>query len=163
MEDHLNDGELTDQTDDILELELALADRKCKKEIRHLENELTRWTVLVDSLPGIGFTPEFDNQTLAVLRGRLVRYLMRSREITFGRTTKDRIVDVDLALEGPAHKVSRKQGTIKMRSNGDFFISNDGKRPIYIDGMPLLMGHKMRLNNNCVIEVSYQLVLDKFI
>lgn len=30
----------------------------------------------------LGFAPEFDNQTLAVLRGRLVRYLMRSREVT---------------------------------------------------------------------------------
>lgn len=122
-----------------------------------------------------GFAPEFDNQTLAVLRGRLVRYLMRSREvmfecenwgkdgtyslivlkfqITFGRTTKEQGVDVDLTLEGPAYKVSRKQGTIKLRSNGDFFISNEGKRPIYIDGMPLLSGSKNRINNNCVIEV----------
>ena len=30
--------------------------------------------------PGIS-PPDFDNQTLAVLRGRLVRYLMRSREV----------------------------------------------------------------------------------
>lgn len=49
--------------------------------------------------------------------------------------------------------MSRKQGTIKLRSNGDFFISNEGKRPIYIDGMPLLSGGKNRINNNCVIEV----------
>lgn len=26
-------------------------------------------------------SPDFDNQTLAVLRGRMVRYLMRSREV----------------------------------------------------------------------------------
>ena len=44
-------------------------------------------------------TSDFDNQTLAVLRGRLVRYLMRSREITVGRSTKDGVVDVDLGLE----------------------------------------------------------------
>lgn len=74
-------------------------------------------------------------------------------QITFGRTTKEQTVDVDLTLEGPAYKVSRKQGTIKLRSNGDFFISNEGKRPIYIDGMPLLSGSKNRINNNCVIEV----------
>lgn len=81
-EEQLNDSELTaEQLDETVELELALADRANKKEIRMLENELTRWTVLVDSLTGIGFTPEFDNQTLAVLRGRLVRYLMRSREV----------------------------------------------------------------------------------
>jgi len=35
----------------------------------------------VDSVTGIS-PPDFDNQTLAVLRGRLVRYLMRSREVS---------------------------------------------------------------------------------
>lgn len=154
-EAELNDAELlAEQHDDTVELELTLADRCNKKEIRMLENELTRWTVLVDSLTGVGFIPEFDNQTLAVLRGRLVRYLMRSREISFGRTTKDQAVDVDLSLEGPAHKASRRQGTIKLRSNGDFFIVNEGKRPLFIDGAPLLQGNKGRLGNNAVIEVS---------
>lgn len=153
-EELLNDAELAEPRDDALEVELALADRKSKKEIRHLENELGRWNVLVDSLTGIGSSPEFDRQTLAVLRGRLVRYLMRSREITLGRTTKDATVDVDLTLEGPAHKISRRQGTIKLRSNADFFITNEGKRPIFVDGMALLTGYKTRLNNNCVIEVS---------
>ncbi|XP_055703053.1 microspherule protein 1 isoform X2 [Phlebotomus papatasi] len=152
-EELINDTELVDLKDETLEIELALADRRNKREIRHLENELSRWTVLVDSLAGIGFTPEFDKETPAVLRGRLVRYLMRSREITVGRCTKDFIVDVDLKLEGPAHKVSRKQATIKLRSNGDFFMTNEGKRAIYVDGSPLLTGAKTRLNNNSVIEL----------
>lgn len=90
--------------------------------------------------PGMSM-PDFDNQTLAALRGRMVRYLMRSREviyfffkyktctrwwvtcwwefisnsypalqITLGRATKDKPIDVDLSLEGPAWKISRKQG-----------------------------------------------------
>lgn len=174
QEDKINDAELADVRDEALELELALADRKNKKEIRHLENELPKWTVLVDSITGIGIHPEFDNQTLAVLRGRMVRYLMRSREvrrtffyfarsltyeissfqITLGRKSEHESVDVDLTLEGPAYKVSRRQGTIKLRSNGDFFIANEGKRPLFIDGMPLLHGNKAKLNNNCTIEVS---------
>lgn len=82
QEDKLNDADLTEARDEALELELALADRKCKKEIRHLENELPRWQVLVDSITGIGIHPDFDNHTLAVLRGRIVRYLMRSREVS---------------------------------------------------------------------------------
>ncbi|CAO1299540.1 unnamed protein product [Diamesa hyperborea] len=145
---------LTDLRDENLEIELALADRRNKKEIRMIENELSRWSVLVDSMTGIGLSPEFDNQTLAILRGRMVRYLMRSREITVGRSTKDLVVDVDLALEGSAYKVSRKQGTIKLRSNGDFFIVNEGKRPIFVDGIPLLNGNKTKLNNNNVVEIS---------
>lgn len=92
QEDKLNDADFVDARDEALELELALADRKCKKEIRHLENELPRWTVLVDSITGIGIHPEFDNHTLAVLRGRLVRYLMRSREVR--RIYKDEVDSV---------------------------------------------------------------------
>lgn len=153
-EELILDSELIDNKDEAVEMELALDDRRNKREIRQLENELGRWNVLVDSLTGAGVTPEFDGHTLAILRGRLVRYLMRSKEITFGREAKEVVVDVDLSLEGPACKVSRKQGTIKLRSNGDFFISNEGKRPIFIDGSPLLCGNKTRLANNCVVEIA---------
>lgn len=135
-----------------------------------------------------GITPnEFDNHTLAVLKGRLVRYLMRSRQvnnisydhvfwggknwfsypgvnytkivifqITVGRSTKDYSVDVDLTLEGPAWKVSRQQATIRLRNNGDFFLMSEGKRPVYVDGKPILPGNKYRLNDNSVVEVCIQ-------
>lgn len=33
-------------------VELAVSDRKNKKEIRHLEQELPKWQVLVDSVTG---------------------------------------------------------------------------------------------------------------
>ena len=154
FEDTLNDNELVaEHKDENLDSELSLADRASKREIRTIENELTRWSVLLDNVTGIGISPEFDNQTLAILRGRAVRYLMRSREITFGRNSNDTSVDVNLALEGAAFKVSRKQGTIKLKSNGDFFIVNEGKRPIFIDGAPVITGARTKLNNNNVIEV----------
>ena len=70
-----------------------------------------------------------------------------------GRATKDNQIDVDLSLEGPAWKISRRQGIIKLRSNGDFYIANEGKRPLYIDGKPILTGNKQRLSNNSVVEV----------
>ncbi|XP_074653523.1 microspherule protein 1-like [Tubulanus polymorphus] len=152
-EDLLNDEDLKDPADVIMEQELSIADRKNKKEIRTLEQEIPKWQVLVDSVTGIS-PPDFDNQTLAVLRGRLVRYLMRSKEITLGRATKDNLVDVDLTLEGPAWKISRRQGVIKLRNNGEFFVANEGKRPVYIDGKPVLSGTKQKLNNNSVVEMS---------
>lgn len=152
-EEAINDAELAEMRDPALEQELSLSDRRAKKEIRMLENELGRWQVLVDSVTGIN-PPEFDNQTLAVLKGRLVRYLMRSREITIGRCTRDHVVDVDLTLEGPAWKVSRRQGTIRLRNNGDFFLASEGKRAIFVDGRPILAGNKYRLNNNSVVEIA---------
>ncbi|XP_074931870.1 microspherule protein 1 [Phalacrocorax aristotelis] len=152
-EDMLDDSKLKDGRDEVLEHELTVADRRQKREIRQLEQELHKWQVLVDSITGMS-SPDFDSQTLAVLRGRMVRYLMRSREITLGRATKDNQIDVDLALEGPAWKISRKQGVIKLKNNGDFFIANEGRRPIYIDGRPVLGGNKWKLNNNSVVEIA---------
>jgi microspherule protein 1 len=140
--------------DDALQQELLFGDRKTKREIRLLENEIPKWQVLVDSITGVA-PSDFDNQTLAVLRGRLVRYLMRSREITLGRCTKDSIVDVDLSLEGPATKISRKQGIIKLQPNGDFMIANTGKRPFYIDSKPVLGGGNcLKISNNSVVEIA---------
>lgn len=153
LEESMNDVDLQGIKDEHLDEELFLADRREKKEIRTLEAEVSRWQVLVDAVSGIA-PQDFDNQTLAVLKGRLVRYLMRSRQITIGRTTKDLSVDVDLQLEGPASKVSRQQGTIRLRNNGDFFIMNEGKRAIYIDGRPILTGNKYRLNDNSVVEIA---------
>ncbi|KAF6718092.1 Microspherule protein 1 [Oryzias melastigma] len=152
-EQMVDDVKLKESRDEVLEHELMISDRHQKKEIRQLEQELPRWQVLVDSITGMSM-PDFDNQTLAALRGRMVRYLMRSREITLGRATKDKQVDVDLSLEGPAWKISRKQGIIKLKNNGDFFIANEGRRPIYIDGRPVLSGNKWKLNNNSVVEIA---------
>nr|XP_041567548.1 microspherule protein 1 isoform X2 [Taeniopygia guttata] len=152
-EELLDDSKLRDVRDEVLEHELTVADRRQKREIRQLEQELQRWQVLVDSITGMS-SPDFDSQTLAVLRGRMVRYLMRSREITLGRATKDNQIDVDLALEGPAWKISRKQGVIKLKNNGEFFIANEGRRPIFIDGRPVLGGCKWKLSNNSVVEIA---------
>ena len=58
--------------------ELSAMDRQEKRTIRKLESELPKWQTLVDG----SSTPEFDSQTLAVLKGRLVRYLMRSKEVS---------------------------------------------------------------------------------
>lgn len=111
-EDMIQDAELSEPPDEAIDREIRLQQRKNAREIRQLENEVGRWNVLVDSVTGV-CPGELDGQTLAVLRGRLVRYLMRSREITIGRTAKGNVVDVDLSLEGPAHKISRRQGTLR--------------------------------------------------
>ena len=79
-EANINDGELYEPKDEYIDHELAAADRKAKKEIRYLEAEIQKWQILVDKVRGDN-PPDFDNQTLAVLRGRLVRYLMRSKEV----------------------------------------------------------------------------------
>jgi microspherule protein 1 len=152
-EDIINNEDLRDSRDEVLEHELAVCDRRHKREVRHLEAELPKWQVLVDHVTGIN-PQDFDAQTLAVLRGRLVRYLMRSREITLGRSNGERAVDVDLSLEGPAWKISRRQGVIKLSQHAEFHLANEGKRPVYVDGKPVLKGTKAKLNHNSVVEIT---------
>ncbi|XP_039261614.1 microspherule protein 1-like [Styela clava] len=153
-EDLLEDNAPTGPYDQVLGAELNLADRRQKREIKQLEEENEKWKVLVSNVAETQPTSQFDEQTLGVLQGRLVRYLMRSKEITLGRKTVDTNVDVDLSLEGPASKVSRKQGTIKLKKNGEFVLINTGKRPIVMDGRPILSGNRMRLCNDSVIELG---------
>lgn len=57
-------------------------------------------------------------------------------------------------VAGPAFKVSRRQATIKLRATGEFYMTNDGKRPLYVDGKPILSGSKVKLVNNAVIEIA---------
>ncbi|XP_046843743.1 microspherule protein 1-like [Xenia sp. Carnegie-2017] len=144
-----------EMTDEVLEHELNISDRRAKRETRQLEEEIPRWQAIVDSLNESGTAPtEFDSQTLAVLRGRLVRYLMRSREIIVSRSTKDHNVDVNLSLEGPAGKVSRKQAVIRLKTDGEYYIMNEGRRPIFIDGKPVLTDIKAKLHHNSTFEVT---------
>lgn len=167
---------------------MLLAERRMGREIRLLENELPKWNVspvfcnlnsrpnvhrclLKASITGVN-PPDFDVETLAVLRGRLVRYLMRSQTVTLGRANRRTKVDVDLSLEslehlsishqipcvlfsGPAFKLSRRQVVIKLSpQTGEFSIINEGRVTMYIGGQPLLAQSKTRLDNNAFAEVS---------
>ncbi|XP_056630716.1 microspherule protein 1 [Diorhabda sublineata] len=152
-EEFVQDTDLSEPPDEALDKELQLQQRRNIKEIRQLENEVGRWNVLVDSVTGV-CPGMIDNQTLAVLRGRMVRYLMRSREISIGRSGKGHVVDIDLALEGPAYKISRRQGTLRLRNTGEFYLSSEGKRPIFVDGRPITAGNKIRLYDNAVVEIA---------
>lgn len=152
-EEQLIDSELCEPADEALLHEVAVAGRQSKREMRRLEDRVAHLSVLVDTVTGIS-PPDFDTNTLAVLRGRLVRYLMRSDNITLGRKSAGVHVDVDLTLEGPAWKISRRQGIISLRDNNEFVLQSEGKRPVFVDGKPILSGDSARLLNNSVIEIA---------
>ena len=138
------DSELLDVPDTQLNTEMMVVDRVAKREIRRLEAEVSKWQIVVEQVTGQSAA---DNQTLAVLRGRQVRYLMRSREISVGLATEDLTVDVDLSLEGPATKVSRKMAIIKLTNNGEFHLANEGKRPVMVNGTAVVMGEGAKFCN----------------
>ena len=60
-------------------------------------------------------------------------FLITKREMVLGRSTDDQKVDIDLADEGNASKVSRQQAFIKLRWNGEFCLRNVGRRPVWIN------------------------------
>ncbi|CAG9763491.1 unnamed protein product [Ceutorhynchus assimilis] len=147
----IQDSDLQDPPDEAVQRELKLQQRRNLKEIRQLENEVGRWNVLVHTVTG-HCPGEFEQQTLAVLSGRMVRFLMRSREVTIGRCGKTSKVDIDLALEGPANKVSRRQAILKLTDTGEFYLYSEGQRPVFVNGKPVEAGHKERLYHNTVVE-----------
>ncbi|XP_002134167.2 microspherule protein 1-like [Drosophila pseudoobscura] len=139
--------------DEELEAELELQSRRNRRSIRLLENELSRLSVLVDCGRG---PRELDNNTIACLCGHRVRFLIQHPEVSFGRNGKEGSnwrVDIDLGLEGAAEKVSRLQGTIRLRNDGVILVANAGRRAIFVQGQPLLTGHTTRLEDNMLVEI----------
>lgn len=67
----------------------------------------------------------------------------------------DSDIDIDLSIEGPAWKISRLQGYIKLRPDGTFHVKNEGRRPVYIDGKAVTTGARLTLSDNCTFEVYY--------
>jgi len=96
---------------------------------------------------------DFGADEYAILKGKVVEFQMTSQAVTLGRNTTSSQVDFDLSLEAPAFKISRKQATIHVSSDGEFVIRNEGRRPLYLDGKALVSGKSTKLQHNQVLEV----------
>ena len=89
----------------------------------------------------------------ALLRGKKLRYSIKSNETILGRHTERSKIGVDLSQEGRTVKISRKQAIIVMTSPGIFEINNVGKASIFINGKPTTRNQPKPLPNNCFLEV----------
>ncbi|CAI4229966.1 unnamed protein product [Auanema sp. JU1783] len=115
-----------------------------------------KWAkVGVEPVTGIANDSQLEDNVVAVIRGRVVRFLIRTDKITVGRSTHKSKVDVNLALEGPALKISRRQAIIERAPlTGDFSILNIGRRPIHVDGKTFSCDQRTQLKDGSVIEIS---------
>ena len=52
---------------------------------------------------------DFGPGVYAILKGKVVEFLMTSNSVTLGRNSAAGQVDFDLSLEAPAFKISRRQ------------------------------------------------------
>ena len=127
-----------------------LSDRHAKLEMRNLEEELPVWREILD----LHDIPQFEPGVLAILKGRVVQFMMRTNEVSIGRSSATSQVTFDLSLEGPAFKISRTQATLRLTPEGVFTIKNEGRRPIYIGGNAIVTGEVTQLQHNQVLEVN---------
>ncbi|VDK73351.1 unnamed protein product [Litomosoides sigmodontis] len=137
----------------------------CKAAVLAERSWLEWEKVHVEAVSGISDDAQMGEGVWGVLKGRVVRYLLRGETILIGRNTQFHSVDINLALEGPVATVSRKQAVLRIILNDrekTVEVSNVGKPPMYVDGKTLLNGDKTRLFSNGLIEVA-QIRLQLFI
>ncbi|KAK9826514.1 hypothetical protein WJX81_008639 [Elliptochloris bilobata] len=92
---------------------------------------------------------------LAVLCGRRVRFLLRRTCVSIGRSTDSHgPVDVDLALEGPAARVSRQQARLVLRSPGRHTLANTGRRALTVDNRRVAQGEATQVAHLSLVEVG---------
>ncbi|XP_065886535.1 microspherule protein 1-like [Dysidea avara] len=162
VEDQVIDSDINkprDSKEEALEQELTLADQVAKKEIIQLEQNILEWQKVL----GVPSHIAFDDGVFAVWKGKRVQFEMRSRQVTIGRNSSTSEMDFDLSLEGDTHRLSRKQAVMAIKDDGNFVLYNCGRRPVYIDGQPLLTDKSVVLRHNQLIEVcnlSFLLLLN---
>uniref|UniRef100_A0A915PIE8 FHA domain-containing protein n=1 Tax=Setaria digitata TaxID=48799 RepID=A0A915PIE8_9BILA len=147
---------------------ISFEEMRLSKAAALAERTWLEWEkVHVEAVSGISDDSQMGEGIWGVLKGRVVRYLLRGETILIGRNTQFHSVDINLALEGPVATISRKQATLRIIRNEqtktmEVFLSNVGKPPIYVDGKTLLNGDKIRLFSNGLIEIA-QIRLQLFI
>jgi len=122
--------------------EYKAAEKSSKRAIMRAEKELEKER-----------DKDCDNKTLCVIRGHKVRHLMRTKEVVLGRATREIPVDINLAEEGPAEKVSRRHAIIKLKHDGEFYIKNIGRRALYVNGRAVMPTEKRKLTDLSLIDI----------
>ncbi|KAM0863559.1 hypothetical protein ACQ4PT_044508 [Festuca glaucescens] len=89
----------------------------------------------------------------AIIYGRYLKYYIKDPEVTLGRETEEVHVDIDLAKEGNANKISRRQAVIKMDEVGSFHIKNIGKYPIFVNSKEVPRNKRINLISDALLEV----------
>lgn len=63
-------------------------------------------------------------------------------------------VDVDLADEGDAKKVSRKQAHLCLSPSGKFTLTNTGRRTIHVNGVELTQHESIHLDHLSLLDLA---------
>ena len=144
---------LFDAGAEALELGPTWSDRDAKLAARHKRRrDVATLRALEHSVRRA--TDRSLGDALAVLRGSKARFVLTKPEVLLGRCTDEQHVDVDLALEGNANKVSRQHAFISRRKDGTFSVRNVGRRPLSVNGSSVEMGQRVVLPDNSLLEIG---------
>ncbi|EUB59372.1 Microspherule protein [Echinococcus granulosus] len=141
-----------------VQLERYRARRRLHAKKARVEEEARRWTALVESKVANGIVIS-DHQpiypTLATLTGRRSRFLIKCKNVTFGRAVQKFAPDIDLSREGEASRISRHHGKISLADNGVFWLTNLSRHPVLVDGSPVLKDQKYQLADKSIVCISH--------
>ncbi|XP_042047524.1 uncharacterized protein LOC121793558 isoform X1 [Salvia splendens] len=124
-------------------------------EVQRFQLEETKRTIIRLEQAADAFTHRaiVSQFAFAVLYGRFSRHWIKKTEVLLGRATDEVKVDIDLGREKNGGKISRRQATMKMDTNGTFHLKNLGRTPIYVNGKDVASGQSLGLTSGCLIEV----------
>ncbi|KAK4346899.1 hypothetical protein RND71_033238 [Anisodus tanguticus] len=141
----------------ILEMDLDPHDQDSyatRQESKYLSEDFRRTTIRLEQCIRSGLQRDMTRRgAFAILYGRHLRHYIRKTEVILGRSTDDVEVGIDLRKEGRANKISRRQASIKMESDGSFCLKNLGRCPIAVNGKSVDTGQYLTLSCSCVIEI----------
>ncbi|KAL6207501.1 hypothetical protein ACLB2K_018459 [Fragaria x ananassa] len=141
----------------ILDMDLDPDDQEMYsgEEVSRYQDEDTKRAIMRLEQGAYSYTQRAiaSHRAFAILYGRHSKHYIKKPEVLLGRTTKDLIVDIDLAREGSGNKVSRQQATLKMEKDGSFYLKNFGSCSISVNSTELTPGQSLRLGSSCLIEI----------
>ncbi|KAK4368102.1 hypothetical protein RND71_011894 [Anisodus tanguticus] len=125
-----------------------------RQESKYQSEDFRRATIRLEQCIRSGLQRDMTPRgAFAILYGRHLRHYIWKTEVILGRSTDDVEVDIDLRKEGRANKISRRQASIKMESDGSFCLKNLGRCPIAVNGKSVDTGQYLTLSCSCVIEI----------
>ncbi|OON21316.1 FHA domain protein, partial [Opisthorchis viverrini] len=139
-------------------LELYRKRRRLWARLRRTAEEAKRWTALVEvrASNGLELTdPQPIYPALAALTGTRTRFLIKEKEVTFGRSSFVYKPHIDLSREGDSARVSRCHGRIRLMPDGAFWLANFSPHPVFVDGHPVLADEEVELRDLATVVVAH--------
>ena len=63
-------------------------------------------------------------------------------------------VDIDLTQAGDAKKVSRQQAQLALHSDGQFLLTNIGRRTVCVNGIQVMQHHSIKLEHLSLLDLA---------